>query len=153
MRITQALVRGVYATALQYLDDDHAPAEARHLHRALDSAIHRRHPDADRRDKRALRHKALDGLPDWHSAATRADLVTQLRESARLGLDLTGMVGRKYAPVAAGIWFHGAYSARRVRTDQPKPAGVSYEGRPWLRLWTDDYEARNPVVLAAEFAA
>ncbi|MEU6595521.1 hypothetical protein ABZ923_41075 [Streptomyces sp. NPDC046881] len=153
MRITQARVRGVYATALQYLDGDQVPAEARQLHRALDTAIHRRHPEADRRDKRALRHKALEGLPDWAEAATRADLVDQLRGAARFGLDLTEMVGRPYALTAAGIWFHGAYSARRVRTDQPFPTGVSYDGRPWLRLWTDDEEAVNPTIVAAEFAA
>ncbi|MFF0092730.1 hypothetical protein ACFYSF_22595 [Streptomyces canus] len=153
MRITQAHVRGVYATALQYLDDGQAPVEARHVHRALDSAIHRRHAGADRRDKRALRHMALDGLPDWTSAATGADFAAQLRQAARLGLDLDEMVGRPYAPVAAGIWFHGAYSARRVRACEAWPSRPSYDGRPWLRLWTDDEEAPNPVVLAAKFAA
>lgn len=153
MRITQADVRGVYATALQYLDGDQAPVEARHLHRALDSAIHRRHPGADRRDRRALRHKALDGLADWTSAATRADLAHQLREAARLGLNLDEMVGCSYAPVAAKIWFHGAYSARRARACEPWPSRPSYDGRPWLRLWTDNEEAPNPLVLAAEFAA
>ncbi|MGW2951552.1 hypothetical protein [Streptomyces eurythermus] len=153
MRITQACVRGVYATALQCLDGDQTPAEACHLHRALDSAIHRRYPEADRREKRALRHLAFDGLPDWASAATRADLAEQLTQAARLGLDLADMVGRQYAPVAAGIWFHGAYSARRVRACEAWPSRPSYDGRPWLRLWTDDEEAVNPTVLAAEYAA
>ncbi|MEU7323372.1 hypothetical protein ABZ682_22895 [Streptomyces griseoviridis] len=153
MRLTQAHVRGICATALQYLDDDQAPAAARHLHRAVDSAIHRRHPDADRRAKRALHRMTLDSLPGWTEAATRADLATQFRETARLGLDLAGMVGRSYAPVAAGIWFHGAYSARRVRVCEAWPTRPSCDGRPWLRLWTDDENAPNPLVLAAEFAA
>ncbi|MFJ1607000.1 hypothetical protein ACIOHS_27055 [Streptomyces sp. NPDC088253] len=153
MRLTQAHVRGICATALQYLDDDQAPAAPRHLHRALDSAISRRHPDVDRRTKRALRHMTLDSLPGWAEAATSADLTVQLRETARLGLDLASMVGRSYAPVAAGIWFHGAYSARRVRACEAWPTRPSYEGRPWLRLWTDDESAPNPLVVAAEFAA
>ncbi|KQW13551.1 hypothetical protein [Streptomyces sp. Root369] len=153
MRLTQAHVRGICATALKYLDDDQAPAAARHLHRAVDTAINRRHPDADRRARRALRHMTLDSLPDWTDAATRADLVSQLREVARCGLDLTEMVGQPHANVAGRIWFHGAYSSRRVIADRPRPAGLSYEGRPWLYLLTDDEQARNPVVLAAEFAA
>ncbi|MER6979637.1 hypothetical protein [Streptomyces carpinensis] len=153
MRPTQAHVRGIYATALQYLDDDQAPAEPRHLHRALDSAIHRRHPDADSRAKRALRHKALEGLPGWTSAATRADLADQLRQAARCGLDPDEMIGQSYATVAGQVWFHGAYSARRVRREKPWPHGLSESGRPWLKLWTDDEEARNPVVLYAEFSA
>ncbi|CAL9535832.1 hypothetical protein [Streptomyces sp. enrichment culture] len=151
MRVTQAAVRGIYATALQYLDDDQAPAEPRHLMRALDTAIHRRHPEADARTKRQLRHRALEGLPGWQRAGTRADLARQLRQAARRGLDLTELVGEPYARAAGRIWSHGAYSSRRVRRDRPVPRGLSYSGRPWVRVWTDDDEASNPAVLHAEF--
>ncbi|MEW2568364.1 hypothetical protein [Streptomyces sp. NPDC047070] len=152
MRITKTEVRGIYATALGFLDDGQAPVEQRHLMRALDTAIHRRHPGADTRDKRALRHQALEGL-DWKGDVTRADLAGQLRDGARDGLDLTEMTGRPHATVAGGIWFHGAYSPRRALPGKPAPRGLSVGGRPWLYLWTDVPEARNPLVLHAEYAA
>ncbi|WP_328434549.1 hypothetical protein [Streptomyces sp. NBC_00425] len=153
MRTTKAHARGIYATALQYLADGQGPAEPRHLMRALDTAIHRRHAGADSRDRKALRHLALDGLGDWRSAETIDDLSARLREGAREGLDLADMPGKRHAAVAAGIWFHGAYSSRRTVADQPTPRGLSFDGRPWLYLWTDDPAARNPVVLRAAFAA
>lgn len=152
MRTTHAQVRGIYATALQYLDDDQVPVRQQHLMRALDTAIHRRHPGADSRDKRALRHRALDGLDDWRSAATRGELAARLREAAREGLDLDSMPGRPHADVAAGIWSHGAYSSRRVDPDRPASSCLSVGGRPWLHLWTDDPEALNPLVLRASFS-
>lgn len=153
MRPTKAHVRGIYATALLYLDGDQAPAEPRHLHRAVDTAIHRRHPDADSREKRSLRHAALEGLPGWTGAATRADLATQLRQAARCGLDLGELVGQPYANAAGRIWCHGAYSSNRVHSAKPAPRGLSYGGRPWVRIWTDDEGARNPLVLRAEYTA
>ncbi|MFJ5037976.1 hypothetical protein [Streptomyces parvulus] len=152
MRTAQAHVRGIYATALQFLTDDQAPVRQHDLLRALDTAIHRRHAGAASRDRRALRHQALEGLGDWRSAATRADLAARLRESAREGLDLTEMPGQPHADVAAGIWFHGAYSSRRAHPDRPAHRGLSADGRPWLYLWTDDPEARNPLVLHAAFS-
>jgi hypothetical protein len=147
-----AHVRGVYATAVLHLDDDQAPAEPRHLHRALDTAIHRRHPDADSREKRGLRHAALDSLPEWTSAQTRADLTALLRQAAQRGLNLSDLAGQPYADVAARIWFHGAYSSRRVHSDRPTACGLSHSGRPWVRIWTDDEDAMNPAVIRAEYA-
>ncbi|MYR63881.1 hypothetical protein GTY54_49340 [Streptomyces sp. SID625] len=152
MQVTEAVIRGIYATAATYLPDDDTQAAPRHLFRALDTAIHRRYEDdwLSPLELRQLREASAERL-GWTSTWTLRTLAAELRDLSLEGLDLTEMIGLRYTNVAGRIWFHGAWSPRRVVPGKPRPDanGRSHSGRPWLHLWVDNGWWRNPTVVHA----
>ncbi|MEU1853930.1 hypothetical protein ABZ499_32905 [Streptomyces sp. NPDC019990] len=152
MQVTETTIRGIYATAATYLPADDTPAAPRHLLLALDAAIHRRHEEEPLSplELRTLREASAERL-DWSSKWTLRTLADELRDLSLEELDLAELVGLRYANAAGRIYFHGAWSARRVIPGMPLPAadGRSYSGRPWVHLWVDCGWDRNPTVLHA----
>ncbi|MFJ3249114.1 hypothetical protein [Streptomyces sp. NPDC086782] len=155
MKVTEATIRGIYATAATFLLADDTPAAPRHLFRALDDAIHRRHEDdwLSPLELRQLREASVERL-GWTSTWTLRTLAAELRDLSLEGLDLAELVGVRYASAAGQIWFHGAWSPRRVVPGRPRPGGNgrSHSGRPWVNLWMDDDRKLNPTVLRAELS-
>jgi hypothetical protein len=152
MKVTEATLRGIYATAATYLPASDVQAAPRHLLRALDDAIHRRHEDEwlSPLELRTLREASAERL-GWTSAWTLRTLAAELRDLSLEGLDLAELVGMRHANAAGRVWCHGAWSPRRVLLGRPRPDvnGWSYSGRPWVHLWVDDSWHRNPVVVHA----
>jgi hypothetical protein len=152
MKVTDTTIRGIYATATTYLPASDAPAAPRHLLRALDEAIHRRHEDepVTPQELRTLREAAAERL-GWSSTWTLRTLAAELRDLSLEGLDLTELAGQRQALASGRIWCHGAWSPHRVIPGTPRPGadGRSYYGRPWVHLWVDDSWQRNPIVLHA----
>lgn len=153
MQVTEATIRGIYATAATYLPDADTQAAPRHLLRALDDAIHRRHEDEPLSplELRTLREASAERL-GWSSTWTLRALAEELRALSLEGLDLSELVGMRHANAAGRIWGHGAWSGHRVLPGHPAPPmnGRSQSGRPWVHLWVDDGWRRNPVVLHAD---
>ncbi|MEU5497933.1 hypothetical protein [Streptomyces griseofuscus] len=153
MQVTETTIRGIYAAAATYLPDTDTQAAPRHLFRALDDAIHRRYEDEPLTplELRQLREASAERL-GWTSTWTLRSLAEELRDLSLEGLDLSELVGMRYTNVAGRIWFHGAWSGRRVLPGRPVPPmnGRSISGRPWVHLWVDDSWRRNPIVLHAD---
>ncbi|MFI2434688.1 hypothetical protein [Streptomyces sp. NPDC018693] len=153
MQVTETMVRGIYATAATYLPADDTQAAPRHLFRALDDAIHRRYDEEPLSplELRTLREASAERI-GWSSKWTVRTLADELRDLSLEGLDLAELVGVRYTNAAGRIYFHGAWSPRRVIPGMPFPAadGRSFSGRPWVHLWTDrNTWQRNPVVVHA----
>ncbi|MDQ1018859.1 hypothetical protein [Streptomyces afghaniensis] len=152
MQVTETMLRGIYATAATYLPATDTQAAPRHLFRALDDAIHRRYDEEPLSplELRTLREASAEQL-GWSSKWTLRTLAEELRDLSLEGLDLTELVGLRYANAAGRIYFHGAWSARRVIPGMPLPAadGRSFSGRPWVHVWVDRNWHRNPTVLHA----
>ncbi|MFI9418042.1 hypothetical protein [Streptomyces werraensis] len=152
MQVTDTMIRAVFATAATYLPDADKPAAPGHLLVALNEAIHRRTEDEclNPLELRQLRDACAERL-GWSSAWTLRTLAEELRDLSLEGLDLTELVGLRYANAAGRIYFHGAWSARRVIPGMPLPSanGRSFSGRPWVHLWVDRNWHRNPTVLHA----
>ncbi|MCX4458541.1 hypothetical protein OOK58_42265 [Streptomyces sp. NBC_01728] len=152
MKVTEATIRGIYATAATYLPADDTQAAPRHLFRALDDAIHRRYEGEPLSplELRTLREASAERL-GWTSAWTLRTLAAELRDLSLEGLDLAELVGLRHANAAGRVWVHGAWSPRRVVLGRPRPDvnGRSHSGRPWVHLWVDGSWHRNPVVIHA----
>lgn len=152
MQVTEAVIRGIYATASTFLPAIDNPAAPRHLLRALDAAIHRRNEEnwLSPLELRTLREASAERL-GWSSVWTLRTLADELRDISLEGIDLTALAGMRYANAAGRIYFHGAWSPRRVIPGMPLPAadGRSATGRPWVHVWVDRNWHRNPTVLHA----
>jgi len=151
MQITDSVVRGVLATASHLLPAGDQPVSAREMDEARMAAARRLHPYEHDTWGR-LSREALRMMPPRPDRATRADLVRQMRETARLGLDLARLPGLTRRQAGALVWDHGAYTVIRVTKELRPPRGLSYSGRPWVLLWTDDPTRYDSIVLHAEFA-
>ncbi|MET8609767.1 hypothetical protein [Streptomyces misionensis] len=156
MKVTEAIVRGIYATAATYLPDTDTQAGPRQLLRALDNAIHRRNEDdpLSPLELRTLREASAERL-GWSSTWTLRTLAEELRDLSLEGLDLSELAGMRHASAGGRIWFHGAWSARTVIPGRPIPPinARSHSGRPWVHLWVDNSSQRNPIVLRADIRA
>ncbi|MFF2940216.1 hypothetical protein ACFVSQ_10275 [Streptomyces niveus] len=152
MKVTRSIVRGVHATAATLIPADDVQAEPRHLREAVSKAVGSRYGDEAFSDQTLIRRKALDEAPEWSCRWTRKDLAEELHRSGRNGLDLTELIGDRYATAAARIWCHGSYSSARIMPGLPQHKGLSIGGRPWLWLWMDDDTQINPTVIQAAYA-